>query len=187
MTVEDLEPLNWPLNWIHRVQDIGDERAFERTATAQECEALSRAFGDAKCRSLSAAYAVRAIGPGRYRVSGTIMARLELVCGVTLDPVDQIIDEPFTVEFCKDASPAEQLSSEFDALDEDDPEPLRHGAIAIGRYIAEQIASLIDPFPRSADAELERSEAGGGDVKEEKENPFAILERLKRDAGSSTP
>ena len=164
------------LDWTHKVVDLRDRRTFRRQASDAERLRLSDQFGEAECRALVTTYAITPLAPGRYRVSGSVTATLELVCGVTLDPIEQGIEEGFEVEFRSDARRLGGLELDFDALGDDDPEPIEQGLIRVGRLIGEIVASAIDPFPRADDAELERTEVGEG---EETANPFAVLSQLK--------
>lgn len=165
------------LDWRHKVVDLRDTKRVRRTASEAECAVLSEIFGDAMCRALKTRYEIKPLAPGHYRMTGHVQAEIEQVCGVTLDPVQQFIDEEFDVEFRRGALRDMDLKPDFDVLDADEPEPIEHGQINAGRFICEVVASVIDPFPRAADAELDRSEAGDAG---ERPNPFAVLQQLKR-------
>jgi uncharacterized metal-binding protein YceD (DUF177 family) len=164
------------LEWSHKITDIRDRRSFKREASAVECELVSRIFNGVECLALSAAYDVIPLSPGRYRVRGRAVATVEQVCGVTLDPLEQEIEEVFDVEFRTGIRHGNDQLLDFDAMADDDPEPIEHGHIKIGRFICEVVASAIDPFPRAADAELDQAEAAG---EAERLNPFAALAKLR--------
>ena len=166
------------LDWAHKVVQIRERRTFQRRADAHACDVISHIFGDAQCLAMAAKYTIRPLAPGRYRVSGSVRAEIEQICGVTLDPVKQIIDEAFDVEFRSGARRDTDLEPDFDALADDAPEPVEQGEIRIGRFICEVVASAIDPFPRAADAVLEQVEAGDATPAA---NPFAALAQLKND------
>lgn len=164
------------LDWAHKIVDIRDRRSFKRVADAAECALVTKIFGDAACKSLTSAYTIKPLAPGRYRVSGQVDARLELVCGVTLDPMEQQVSEDFDIEFRTDGRRETVSELEIDALGDDEPELVEHGEIRIGRFVCEIVASAIDPFPRSEEATLDQAEAvdDAGTA-----NPFAILSQLK--------
>ncbi len=166
------------IDWTHKIVDLRDRRDFRRQADTAECARLSDVFGEAECRSLAANYTIVPFAPGRCRVSGSITARLELICGVTLDPIEQRIEEEFDIEFRSDARRSNDLELDFDAFGDDDPEPIEHGLIRVGRLICEIVASAIDPFPRADDAELEQTEV---EAARSTNNPFAVLSQLKPD------
>ncbi|MFT5507269.1 MAG: uncharacterized metal-binding protein YceD (DUF177 family) [Hyphomicrobiaceae bacterium] len=169
------------LSWSHKIVDIRERRTFKRVADAAECGLISQIFGDAVCTSLTAKYAITPLAPGRYRVAGTADARIELICGVTLDPLEQHILEPFDIEFRTGRRRDTALELNIDALGDDEPEAVDHGDIRIGRFVCEIVASAIDPFPRSDAAALEQSEAADD---KPGTNPFAALSQLKADPSS---
>jgi uncharacterized metal-binding protein YceD (DUF177 family) len=169
------------LGWHHKITDIRDRRSFTRDASEAECAMVSQIFNGVECLALSAAYEVVPLSPGRYRVRGEARATIEQVCGVSLDPLQQQIDEDFDIEFRAGARRGNDHGVDFDAIDfdamaEDDPEPIEHGEIRIGRFICEVVASAIDPSPRAEDAELDKAEAAG---ETGRTNPFAALAKLK--------
>ena len=166
------------LDWAHEIVDIRDRRTFRRRADDAECDRVSRLFGDAQCQALTANYSIWPLSPGRCRVFGVVEARVEQICGVTLDPIEQTIEEDFDVEFRSGVRRNADMEPNFDALGDDEPEPIEHGAMRVGRFICEIVASAIDPFPRADDAILEQHEAGDALVQA---NPFAVLGQLKND------
>ncbi len=165
------------LDWTHKAADIARPQSFDRRASEAQCAGLTALFGDAVCRSLRARYEISPVGPGHYVVTGRVRAAVEQTCGVTLDPIEQAIDETFRVAFRSDAASQFDIEPDFDTLADDDPEPIENGALDVGRLITEIIASALDPFPRAGDAELERTEAGAPVAAD---NPFAVLGHLKR-------
>lgn len=166
------------IDWTHKIVDLRDRQSFQRKAGEDDCARLSLVFGEAECLSLAADYTIVPIASGRCRVAGSVTARLRLICGVTLDPIEQSIDEDFDVEFRSDARPLREMELDFDAFGDDDPEPIEHGLIRVGRLVCEIVASAIDPFPRADDAELEQTEVGSAGSTN---NPFAVLSQLKPD------
>ncbi len=170
------------LDWVHKIVDIRERRTFERCADDVECVRVSRLFGDAQCQALTATYSIWPLAPGRYRVFGAVAARVEQICGVTLDPIEQIINEEFDVEFRSGARRNAAMEPDFDALGDDEPEPIERGAMQVGRFICEIVASAIDAFPRADDAILEQNEAGDEIITA---NPFGVLAQLKNDKKSN--
>ena len=134
------------LDWTHKIVGLRERRTFEKRTDVAERELISRIFGDAQCLALQARYTVDPLAPGKYRVFGAVEAHLERICGVTLEPIVQAIDEAFNVEFRSGARRDTDMAPDFDALGDDDPEPIEHGEIRIGRYICEVVASAIDRF-----------------------------------------
>ena len=82
------------LDWNHKTVDLRDKRRFDRQADDAESERVSELLGnEAQCRALTASYTIVPHAPDRYRVFGEVQARIVQICGVTLDPIEQAIDE----------------------------------------------------------------------------------------------
>jgi uncharacterized metal-binding protein YceD (DUF177 family) len=168
-----------PLDWSVRAIDVPEGGLREtRSASAGERATLAEALEVMSCDRLDANYSLRAIGGGAYNLAGKVKAAVTQPCVVTLDPLVQFIEGEFDVEFRPAGKlPATADDEEFEALSAAEIEPLEHGRIDIGRIIFETLSASVDPYPRSAGAELdpEAAEAGGqGDA-----GPFAALKALK--------
>ena len=167
------------LDWTHRVADIRTAQTFRREADTDECARMTALIGNAKCLSIAAEYSIELDDSDRYEARGHVRARLEQTCGVTLEPMWQEIDEPIEVIFEAGVRRADAAEMTIDPLGEDPPEPIYNGRLEVGRIVAEIIASAADPFPRSAEAELDNSQAGGDDTTSDgAENPFTVLRQL---------
>lgn len=171
------------LDWSHRVSELRERRSFTQEADEGERAAITDLLGNAECLRLSASYTIAPKRDGRFEVQGRIAARLGQTCGVTLEPIEQLIDEPFEVVFSMDGPTESEFDAAFDPLGDDPPEPIVNNRLEVGRIVAEIVASAADPFPRATDAVLEVSEAGG-EEEATGDSPFAALDRLaKRDGG----
>ena len=112
------------------------------------------------------------------RARGRLKAVLCQSCVVTGEPVDARADEAFDIYFLPEpssASPDEEVE-----LRESDCDVVFHdgGAIDLGEAIADTLALILDPYPRSAGAEAVLKEAGV--LTEAEAGPFAALAKLKR-------
>ena len=88
------------LTWDHAVHDIPDSGiSTTRHATPQELEAIARALQLVACSSLTSTYTIMPIGDRHYRLSGRLQASLQQACVVTLEPVQEAIEETFEVTF----------------------------------------------------------------------------------------
>ncbi|MEO1693892.1 MAG: DUF177 domain-containing protein [Pseudomonadota bacterium] len=184
------------LDWTVRADRIGGGgHSMDRTATDEERTALCQQIAVPSVDDVKANLLLQSTAAGAA-MTGHITARLTLTCGVTLDPVTQVIAEEVDVAWHRNRAAARDLRSEatvpedeigYHALAEDDPEPIVNGIIDVGRYVAERIASAVDPFPRADGAALDVSEAAGSDEPEEP-SPFAVLKSLQTRAndGSDT-
>ena len=167
------------LDWSHRVSELRERRTFTREADENERAAMSDLIGNATCLNLAATYSITRKREQRFEVEGRVTARLEQICGVTLEPIVQEIDEPLEVAFEPEAGRDAELDTGFDPLGEDPPEAIVNNRLDVGRIVAEIVASAADPFPRAKDAMLDVSEAGG-DEEPARDNPFTVLGGLAR-------
>ena len=97
---------------------------------------------------------------GRVHVTGRVRARIGQTCVVTLDPIENEIDEPIDLIF----APPEQIPELSDLVDEaaesdteipDPPEPIVNGVIDLGRLATDALFLAVDPYPRRPDAVFE--------------------------------
>lgn len=169
------------LPWSHRVSEVPEAGLnITRQATAPECAQIAEELDLLGCEALKAEFVLMPIGAGRYRMSGTLTARVTQSCVVTLEPVAQTIKEPFDLEFWPAGSLPEMGEEEVEALALPDVEPIEHGWIQDGRVILELLASSLDPYPRKAGASLawqDKADDAGGEAA----NPFAALKKLKKE------
>ena len=181
------------LDWTDRAADVtanGVER--RRQASAEECVAVAGALDIAGCASLVVNYRLEPLAKGRVLMTGRMTAQLIRTCVVELDDFEQTIDEQIDIEFWPEVQltgtgsaygePAEGHESAreiaIDALEGEDPEPIRNGRLAVGAVVYQLLAATLDPFPRSPGATLETTEAEPP-VSNERQNPFAVLQNLK--------
>ncbi|MBR0796124.1 DUF177 domain-containing protein [Bradyrhizobium jicamae] len=117
---------------------------------------------------------------GRFHVTGRVQARIGQTCVVTLDPIENDIDEPIDLIF----APPEQIPQMADLVDDaedsdeetpDPPEPIVNGFIDIGRLATDALFLGIDPYPRKPDAVFEQTV----EVPDPEDHPFAALKALQ--------
>ncbi len=160
----------------------GEPVAFDLQASANDLEALRRRFDLVGLAELQARGAIHPLrGGAGLRVEGVLQATVTQKCVVTLEPVVQRIDEPFSLEFGATGDVVDAASGDLVLLpDQEQPEPMPENGLDMGELVAEQLALAIDPYPRKEGADLEQVlrqhgiDAGAG-----KANPFAALAALK--------
>lgn len=164
------------LDWIEKTTDIpagGLERA--REATADELKHVAKALDILDVSSFSARYRIAAISAGGYRLTGSIAARVEQACVVSLEPVGGNVNAAFTVEFWPGLKVGES-DEEKSILSGTDVELLEHGVIPVGRVVFETLSASLDPYPRRDGAEFTwqdpKADTPGAT------NPFAALSKL---------
>jgi cytochrome b pre-mRNA-processing protein 3 len=122
---------------------------------------------------LSAVFDLARRGAG-VRVTGHVSARVGQTCVVTLEPVENDLQEAVDLTFSPTAG------SDVQAKDgEDPPEPLIGNELDVGAIATEFLLLGIDPYPRKAGATFAPIKADDGSAK-----PFAALEALKKQLGS---
>jgi uncharacterized protein DUF177 involved in 23S rRNA accumulation len=137
----------------------------------------------ARLRELPSARASFDLTPqsgGRVHVSGRVQARVGQTCVVTLEPLENDIDEEVDLIF----APLQQIAElavpadEHEALAGDMaqlPEPIENGVIDLGRLATDLIYLGIDPYPRKAGAMFEPQVAAA----DPEDHPFAALKALR--------
>ena len=164
-----------------RLDQIRDGERLDLTADEAERRAIAERLGLASIDRLEA-HAVLSRTGAIVRVDGRILSSLEQSCVVTGEPVVAHVDEPFALLFTPEPGEAEP-DEEIELGEEDCDTVFYDGAqIDLGSAIADTLALSIDPYPRSAGAEVALKEAGV--LTEEQAGPFAALAALKKSSDS---
>ncbi|MFO1087028.1 MAG: DUF177 domain-containing protein [Reyranellaceae bacterium] len=164
--------------------------ALEIVASDLERAALAKRFGFLGLPAFSARVTVdRRLG-GQIVVEGRLRGRIVQACVLTLDPVNQDLDDAFRIVFKKDLtddrdpeSGDAMLSAQADA-----PEPLTSNMLDIGEIVAEQLSLAAAPYPRRPDAKLEDvlpkpRNTGRRGQPDQRRHPFAGLSALRDKPG----
>lgn len=151
-------------------------------ATPSERAGLAVYYGVETIASLRFDYSIDALPSQRFRLTGEVRGELTQLCGVTLDPVEESICEPVSIEYWPEHLLIEAGAAGGGAeelLDADPPEPLVNGRIDLGMIAAEIFASAINPYPRKEGAAFDWSD---GEAEKGESSAFAALRRLKPQA-----
>ena len=110
------------------------------------------------------------------RVTGRVSATVGQTCVITLEPLQNEVDEPIDVSFAPPSAAADVATEELSAeLDTDEPpEVLSDGTADVGELAAEFLMLGIDPYPRKPGAEFTPPADQGAPA-----SPFAALGRLR--------
>ncbi len=179
---------------IERVVDLDrmgpGGAALDIVASDSERAALAKRFGFLGLPALSARVTVdRRLG-GQIVVEGRLRGRIVQACVLTLDPVNQDLDDTFRIVFKKDLSDDRDpengeavLSAQADA-----PEPLSGNLLDVGEIVAEQLSLAADPYPRRPGARLEDvmpkpRHPGRRGPPDQRRHPFAGLAALRDKPG----
>jgi len=171
---------------VAQIPDTGLHREFEAGPATRD--AMADVAGLREILSAHASLEVTPKGGGRFQVAGRVQARVGQTCVVTLDPVENEIDEAIDLMF----APPEQIPVMADLVDEasasdveipDPPEPIENGVIDLGRVATDALFLGIDPYPRKPDAVFEPLVV----AEDPEDHPFAALRALRVEAEPDAP
>jgi uncharacterized metal-binding protein YceD (DUF177 family) len=123
---------------------------------------------------LTATFDVARRGAG-LRVAGHVSATVGQTCVVTLEPLENAVEEDVDLVFADEAAVAPSGED-----GERETEALVDGQIDLGAVASEFLILGIDPYPRKPGAEFAAAEVDAGGA-----HPFAALAALKKDPGAS--
>ncbi len=109
---------------------------------------------------------------------------------VSLEPVASRIEASFERLYDPSAAPSDAdreiaLISGEEAPEEEAPEPLADGVLDLGEIVAEELALVLNPFPRAPGVDFHQFLPESRETKEKKDEkpggPFAALAKLVED------
>jgi uncharacterized metal-binding protein YceD (DUF177 family) len=161
---------------VAQIPEGGLHREIEADAPARAAMAE-----DAAVREISSARAMFDLSHrsgGRIHVAGRVQAKVGQTCVVTLEPIENEIDEEVDLIF----APADVIAAQADVGDDDGksamaepPEPIENGMIDLGRLATDALYLAIDPYPRKDGAVFEPQVASH----DPEDHPFAALKTLQ--------
>lgn len=168
--------------WPVRLLDVppGGLHVRKKALGAEALAAFAEAIGVEAVSAFDLDLHVRPYRGDGLAVEGRVTATVAQTCVVTLEPVENVLDEPVEATF----RPEQALKPHL-VHDEEDgmaidasvaaDDPLVGGAIDAADIAAEFLALAVDPYPRKAGVTFEPpAEAREG-------SPFAGLSKLKRE------
>ena len=174
------DPWSVPVT-VAQIPDTGLHRDFEADRAVRE--AMAEVAGLRNILRASASLDLMLKRDGRVHVTGRVQARIGQVCVVTLDPIENEIDEDIDLIF----APPEQISQLADLVEEsaesdteipDPPEPIINGVIDLGRLATDALFLAVDPYPRKPGAVFEPHV----EAADPEDHPFAALKALRSDS-----
>jgi len=169
------QPWSVPLA-IHDVPETGhhvDLTADERTRAA-----VAKLAGLRALPRLQASFDVTRRGSERLHVAGRVSATVGQTCVVTLEPIDNEVEEAIDLDFAPPPSASaagDEGAPPAAPADEDAPEPLINGVVDLGAVATEFLMLGLEPYPRKPGAVFEPPPQAGDDSG----HPFAPLAALK--------
>jgi hypothetical protein len=180
--IDKADPWHLPVA-VAQIPDTGLHRELEADPVVRE--AMAEIAGLREILSASASFDVTPKSGGRFHVAGRVRARIGQTCVVTLDPIENDVDEEIDLTF----APPEQIPQLAALVDEtaeigdeipDPPEPIDNGVIDLGRLATDVLFLAIDPYPRKADAKFEPVVVAA----DPEDHPFAALKALRVDGNA---
>ena len=163
---------------VAQIPDAGLHQ--ELMANTAQLIALAALAGVRNIKNARAVLDVTPLAGGRVHVTGRVAAIVGQTCVVTLDPIDNVVDEEVDVTFAPRSQipvTAKVVTKEEgeDADIPDPPEPIVNGTIDLGQLATEMLFLGIDPYPRAAGVVFESPK----EAVDPDEHPFAVLKALK--------
>jgi hypothetical protein len=165
---------------VAQIPDTGLHRELE--ASAAERQAMAEVAGLREILSVNAAFDVVPKSGGRFEVTGHVRARIGQTCVVTLDPIENEIEEEVELVFAPEAE-ARRLADLIEEGQDDEeppevvdpPEAIINGIIDLGRLATDALFLAIDPYPRKPGAVFEAEII----APDPEDHPFAALKALQ--------
>lgn len=161
---------------VGEIPETGLHRQIE--ADEETREAIAKMAGLEGLPMLSASFDLKPSGD-QIHVTGRVRATVGQTCVVTLEPVENAIDEPVDIVFSENA-PAQAAQDaaggdEHENLETDPPEPILGGVIDLGALATEFMILALNPYPRKPGVVFQPLKAPDDPA----DHPFAGLAVLK--------
>lgn len=164
--------------WIDPAGRGASQNAQTLTTTDAERAEIARWLDVPAVHALTAEIAIRRSGSSEAEAEGRLKARVELVCGVSLEPFTETFDVPVQAVFRRPSTHVAHESGGEAAIDIEADEPrdwTQHG-IDLGAWLAEELSLALPDFPRKPGAEMPEQAQDEDD--DAPPNPFAVLKGL---------
>lgn len=161
-------PISFPVS-VARLPAKGMQVTIE--ADADQRAALAAIHGLVGVDRLSARLEITGWKKGGVKVEGRLHARVVQNCVVTLEPVEETVEEEISGVFLPEGSrlavPKRSAEGEIilDAEGEDGPETFTGDTVDVGQFVEEFFALGLNPYPRRPGAELPSAGDGEADAR----------------------
>lgn len=165
---------------VAQIPDTGLHRKLE--ASAAERQAMAELAGVREVLSAEADLDVVPKSGGRIQVTGLVRGRIGQICVVTLDPIENEIEEEVDLIFAPEAEVRKMADLIEEGQDDeappeviDPPEAIVGGIIDLGRIATDALFLAIDPYPRKEGVVFEAEVT----ALDPEDHPFAALKALQ--------
>jgi uncharacterized metal-binding protein YceD (DUF177 family) len=162
--------------------------AYDLEADQATREAMAKIAGLREIMSARALFEVTPQSRSRFHVTGRVSARVGQTCVVTLDPIENEINEAIDLMFAPsdqirhpDEGAGDEQETKADVADQ--IEPIENGVIDLGRLATDVLYLAIDPYPRKPGAVFEPRIVAA----DPEDHPFAPLKVLKPATSKPAP
>ena len=161
------------------VEDIAAaEKKYHLTADKKDLEYLTEVLKVPAVKAFSSEIYTKMIKKEhKVMVWGTVNAELELQSVVSLEYFTKTYKPEFSLWYDTQAT-YNSLREEYD-IEDDAPDLIVDGKIDLGQIAIEQVALVLEDYPRR-DGEVFEYAAEFDPEEEVTENPFKVLEKLKK-------
>ena len=164
--------------WSHlvavaQIPAAGSQVTF--TADAAQRAALAETAGLREVLEAQASFHLTHVRGGIH-ARGHVSGLIGQDCVVTLEPLENRVEEDFDVVFAEpDTAAAAKPKVDIGEDEPDPPEIIANGAIDLGRLATDMLFLGIDPYPRKPDAAF----AAADEPSDPEDHPFAALKALQ--------
>jgi uncharacterized metal-binding protein YceD (DUF177 family) len=154
-------------------------RQYRIEAAEAERRTLAEELDIPEVKALAADIDVRPLAGGAISVRGNLTASVVQTDVVTLEPVEQSVEEEIdlTLVAAEEAAETPPKPASAGPDEEEGPEVYQNGRIELGALVGEHLALGLDLYPRAAGVEF--SSHVEDDAAES--SPFAALAKLRKD------
>ena len=182
-TTEKSDPWRVPIV-VAQIPETGLHRDIEADPTVRDV--VADMGGLREVRLAQASFDLTPMSGGRFHVAGRVRARIGQTCVVTLEEIENDIDEPVDLIFAPPEQIPEMAALVDDAEESDEdvpdpPEPIENGVIDLGRVATDALYLAVDPYPRKPGAVFEPVV----EAADPEDHPFAALKALKAEPKKS--
>ena len=143
---------------------------MEWEATSDELDAIAKRLNVVEVKDLKVSLQIEK--KNLIKVSGQFTAHIVQRCVVTMEPIEEKISDVFEDFFGEHKRHALPVDIDMEAQD---VEAVENGRIDVGELVLQYLVLGVNPYPRKQGVqEVEVLEEN------EKENPFAVLAKLKK-------
>jgi len=142
---------------------------MEWSATPEELDAIAQRLNVLQVKDLNVKLTIEK--KNLIKVCGSFTAHIVQACVVSMEPVEETVSDTFEDFYGEHKRHAIPVDIDMEAQD---VESVENGRIDVGELVLQYLVLGINPYPRKAG--LKEVEV----LEEEKENPFAVLAKLKK-------